>query len=113
MPEQTLIERVAHLVNTHASAKQVFAEPIERDGTTIIPVAQIHWGFGGGALGHGALERGGGGGGVRATPAGFIRIRNGEAEFHHYRDSSQLAIVLGAALAGIGIGLLMGKARGA
>ena len=106
-----LLERIAHLINTHADAKQVYGEPVERDGTTIIPVAKVQWGFGGGSMGQGLHERGGGGGGVRATPVGFIRIRNGEAEFHHYRDPADLALLAGAALAGAAIGLLIGRTK--
>ncbi len=109
--DESLLERIAHLINTHADARQVYGEPVERDGTTIIPVAKVQWGFGGGAMGQGLHERGGGGGGVRATPAGFIQIRNGEAEFRHYRDASDLVLLAGAALAGAAIGLLMGKTR--
>ena len=109
MVDENLIERIAHLIHTHASAKQVFADPVERDGTTIIPVARVQWGFGGGSLGQGPLERGGGGGGVRATPAGFIEIRDGHAEFRHYRDSREIGIVAGVALAAIALGLLLGR----
>ena len=107
--EDTLIERIAHLIQTHASAKQVFADPIERDGVTIIPVARVQWGFGAGSLGQSLMERGGGGGGVRATPAGFIEIRDGKAEFRHYRDSRDFVIVAGVALAAIAAGFILGQ----
>jgi uncharacterized spore protein YtfJ len=106
-----LLDRIGQLINAHADAKQVYGEPVERDGTTIIPVATVQWGFGAGSMGQGLHERGGGGGGVRARPAGFIKIRNGEAEFHQYRDSSDLAVLAGAALAAAAIGFLIGKAR--
>jgi uncharacterized spore protein YtfJ len=109
MPDESLVERIAHLINVHADAKQVFADPVERDGTTIIPVAKIQWGFGGGGLGHGALERGGGGGGVRAMPAGFIVIRDGEAEFRRYRDTSDFAVIGAVALAGFVMGVVIGR----
>jgi uncharacterized spore protein YtfJ len=111
MPEESLVERLAHLINAHANAKQVFADPIERDGTTIIPVAKVQWGFGGGGLGQGLHERGGGGGGVRATPAGFIQIREGQAEFRHYRDASDFAVIAGVAVAGFVLGLFLGSVR--
>jgi uncharacterized spore protein YtfJ len=108
MADETLVERIAHLINAHASAKQVYADPVERDGVTIIPVAKMQWGFGGGGLGSGVMERGGGGGGgVRATPAGFIEIRDGEAKYVPFRDAGDVAIVIGAALAGIALGLLI------
>ena len=107
--EENLVERIAHLIHTHASAKLVFGDPVERDGTTVIPVARVNWGFGGGSLGQGALERGGGGGGVNATPAGFIEIREGHAEFRHYRGSREIGVVAGVALAALALGLLLGR----
>ncbi|HEX9161538.1 MAG TPA: spore germination protein GerW family protein [Thermoanaerobaculia bacterium] len=111
MADQNLIERIAELINVHANAKQVYGDPVERDGTTIIPVANVQWGFGGGSLGQGAFERGGGGGGMRAKPAGFIEIRDGHADFRPVRDASDAAVVIGAAFAGMAIGLLIGSRR--
>ena len=111
MSEAPLIERIAHLVNAHVDAKQVFADPIERDGTTVIPVAKMQWGFGGGGIGHGAAERGGGGGGVRAQPAGFIEIRDGVAVYKPFRDAGDVVVVIGAALAGMALGFLLTRKR--
>src|SRR5438552_9944 len=54
MTDPTLIERIADSIQLHANAKQVYGEPVERDGTTIIPVARVQWGFGGGGGGRGA-----------------------------------------------------------
>lgn len=96
--------RIAEQVQVHANAKQVYGEPVERDGTTIIPVAKVQWGFGGGGIGHGPAERGGGGGGVRAFPTGFIELRDGHAEFRPIDDPTS-TIRLGAASA---IGFLAG-----
>ena len=107
--EESLVERLAHMINVHANAKQVYGDPIERDGVTIIPVAKVQWGFGGGGLGAGVLERSGAGGGVRATPAGFIEIRGGDVQFVPFRDASDVGILLGAALAGIAIGMIVAK----
>jgi len=109
MPDESLVEKIAHLINVHANAKQVFGDPVERDGTTIIPVARVQWGFGAGSMGQGPLERGGGGGGVRALPAGFIEIRDGQAEFRRYRDASDFAVIAAVSLAGFVIGVLVGK----
>ena len=111
MPDETLVERIGHLLQVHASAKSVFAEPVERDGTTVIPVAKVQWGFGGGGLGAGVLGRGGAGGGIRATPTGFIEIRDGHAEFRPIRDASDAIVIVGAAFAGAAIGLLIARSR--
>ncbi len=60
MSDQTFVERIAAVIQTSANARQIFGDPVERDGATIIPVARVQWGFGGGGLGHGVAERGGG-----------------------------------------------------
>jgi uncharacterized spore protein YtfJ len=93
-PGQDIIERLADRVGLHAGASAVFADPVERDGVTVIPVAKVRWGFGGGS-GRG-IEEGsetgeigegsGGGGGVMASPLGFIEIRDGRAEFKRTND---------------------------
>ena len=76
--------------------KAVFGEPIERDGITVIPVARVRWGFGGGAgsapiaVGSGPGVEGsmaptaangmqpgsgqGGGGAVTTDPIGWLEI---------------------------------------
>jgi uncharacterized spore protein YtfJ len=96
------IERIADRVGGTASVRAVFGEPIERGGITVIPVAKVRWGFGGGA-GTGPIPVGpgrpgdspfadalnasggtsetapttsgsGGGGGVTADPIGWLEI---------------------------------------
>lgn len=104
MPEQSQASFFASLVQQiplHANARQVYGEPIERDGTTIIPVARVQWGFGGGGLGRTPLAQGGGGGGARAYPVGYISLRGGQADFHPIADPAS-AVSL-AALGGLGL----------
>src|SRR5437588_3864287 len=103
MNDKTFVERIADIIQVNANAKQVYGEPVERDGTTIIPVARVQWGFGGGGLGRGAGERGGGGGGVRATPAGYIELRDGTSRFRPIFDPSLATLIVTGA-----IGLLAG-----
>jgi len=89
------VERMAERVGGKASVRAVFGDPIERDGITVIPVARVRWGFGGGA-GRGPIAVGpgtgdaatgsttfdeglsgsgtGGGGGVAADPVGYLEI---------------------------------------
>lgn len=51
--------------------KSVYGEPIVLDGTTIVPVAAVQFGFGGGGVGEGGEDTpGGGGGGGMAVPFG-------------------------------------------
>jgi uncharacterized spore protein YtfJ len=95
-PIDGFVERMAERVGGKASVRAVFGDPIERNGLTIIPVAKVRWGFGGGA-GRGPIAMGpgtaegmtevealgddgmsgsgtGGGGGVTADPVGYLEI---------------------------------------
>jgi uncharacterized spore protein YtfJ len=110
MTDQSFVERIASIVQTNANARQVFGEPVERGGTTVIPVARVQWGFGGGGLGHGASERGGGGGGARATAIGYIEVRDGGSEFKPIYDPGDVATLILAGLGGLLLGVLVGKA---
>ncbi len=86
----SFVERVAEKMGVHASAKAVYAEPVEHDGVTVIPVAKVKWGFGGGS-GHKQRKRGkGGGGGLQAAPLGYIEIKDGETQFKPIRDPASL-----------------------
>lgn len=92
-PIEGFVERMAERVGGKASVRAVFGEPIERDGITVIPVAKVRWGFGGGAgsgpiaVGPGIAGQGapadptaapgfgtGGGGGATAEPVGYLEI---------------------------------------
>ncbi len=104
------VERMAERVGAKASVRAVFGDPIEKGGITVIPVARVRWGFGGGA-GRGPIAVGpgttddasggatngpandlpfdpgmsgagtGGGGGVTADPIGYIEIGPDGATF--------------------------------
>ena len=95
----TFLERLAKRLGLNASAKAVFAEPVERDGVTVIPVAKVRWGFGGGSGSGRKFKKGdvsdqgqggGGGGGVHVSPLGYIEIKEGEAEYKPIRDPAAL-----------------------
>lgn len=99
---QRFVESLAERFGGVANAQAVFGEPVERDGITVIPVAKVAWGVGGGAGKGGETknesyeggEGGGGGGGVSAKPLGYIEIRDGTAEFVRLRDVSSYIPVL-------------------
>ena len=42
------LERMAEHLGARAGVKSAYGEPVERDGVTVIPVAKVAWGFGGG-----------------------------------------------------------------
>jgi uncharacterized spore protein YtfJ len=111
MAETNFVDRVAQLVQLNVNAKQVYGEPIERDGLTIIPVARVQWGFGGGGIGRGPGERGGGGGGGRAHPAGYIELKNGVAEYRPVRHPTELAALAIVGVAGVLLGLLVARSK--
>lgn len=103
------VERIAARLGLHASASAVFGDPVDRDGITVIPVAKIRWGFGGGSgrgidgdsetgdIGEGA----GAGGGVMASPLGYIEMQDGQATFHRIQDpASFVPLVIAGAFAG-------------
>ena len=86
---------MAEKLGAVARAATVFGEPVERQGVTVIPVAQARWGFGGG-VGNGKDGEGaGGGGGVQVTPVGFIEIKDGKSEFRAIRTLSTPLLILG------------------
>ena len=90
------LANLAEKLGAAAKASVVFAEPVERDGVTVIPVAKARWGFGGGA-GRRKNEDGvGGGGGAQVSPIGFIELRNGEARFRRIHTISLPVVVVGA-----------------
>jgi uncharacterized spore protein YtfJ len=77
-----LLERVADKIGMHAGARAVFGEPVERDGVTVIPVAQVIIGTGAGS-GTSADDEGGSGagGGAISRPLGYIEIGGGTARY--------------------------------
>jgi uncharacterized spore protein YtfJ len=85
-PTNGPLGRLADRLGTALSVSQVFGTPIERDGDTVVPVARVGLGFGGGVSKDPDKPGEGGGGGGRAHPVGFIEIRDGSASYHPIRD---------------------------
>ena len=86
---------LAEKLGAVARANIVFADPIERNGVTVIPVAKARWGFGGGS-GRTHKENGsGGGGGAVVSPIGFIEIRDGQAVFKRIASFSPWILAIG------------------
>src|SRR3954454_10151434 len=93
-------------------AKTVYGEPVVSGETTVVPVASIAFGFGGG-FGEGTrVEQGGKGGGggmgFRGMPAGYIEITPAGTRFVPVREKQKM---LAALAAGIIVGLAAGKLR--
>jgi hypothetical protein len=45
----SLLDRIANRLGNYARSDAVFGDPVTQDGITVIPVARVRWGFGGGA----------------------------------------------------------------
>lgn len=106
------LETVAQRLQA-TGVRTIFGEPVSVQGRTIIPVARVAYGFGGGgglsarhAGQRGDLdgEGGGGGGGVRAVPAGVVEITPEQTRFLRFDEWRPLTV---AAAFGFGLGVLL------
>lgn len=113
-PKEMLSTLIDHFATT-AKVQNVFGEPIEAHGKTIIPVARLSYrlGAGGGEGGEtppdeSKPKRGGGGGGgggiVQATPVGVLEITEAGARFVRFFDPQ---MATGLIASGIMFGLLL------
>ena len=72
------------------NVRRVYGEPIQEDGVTVIPAANV---MGGGGAGGDTEGNGGGGFGVRARPAGAWVIKNGEATWRPAMDLNRTILM--------------------
>ncbi|MGA6983516.1 MAG: spore germination protein GerW family protein [Candidatus Sulfotelmatobacter sp.] len=114
MSSLSVLQSLKESIVTQASVKAIYGEPISAQGKTIIPVAKIMFGYGGGA-GTGGVgdssargESGGGGGGVRAVPIGVVEISSGPTRFVPITNRKKLSA---AVLAGAALGMFLGWRR--
>ena len=101
------LDRLADELGKRASVKVVYGEPVTTDGVTVIPVAEVSYGFGGGAgpkAGAAETVEAIGAGGAKARPRGFIEIKNGTATYKPIRNPwLNAAAPLAALLTGIAL----------
>lgn len=109
------LSSIVDQIREHANVETIYGEPVERDGKTVIPVAKIAYGFGGGYGSEGGSElgedghdgEGGGiGAGVKATPAGVVEITDYETRFIKFSDMKKIAAIAGLFLV---FGYLLGR----
>jgi len=111
------LESIVDRIKEHANVEAVYGEPIERNGKTVIPVAKVAYGFGGGygsegkesqenGQDHNGGEGGGLGGGVKATPAGVVEITDYETRFIKFSNIKKIAAIAGLFLI---FGYLLGR----
>ena len=94
-------EEILNRVRDTVTIRQVFGEPIERDGTLVVPVARVRGGGGGGSqtpadpAGRDPAGRGpasGGGFGFDAKPLGVYVIREGRVSWQPAVDVSRIVL---------------------
>ena len=72
------------------TVKRVYGEPIEREGLTIVPAADVRGGGGGGGD---AQNNGGGGFGLTARPVGVYVVKDGTVAWEPAVDVSRLSMM--------------------
>jgi uncharacterized spore protein YtfJ len=113
LEERDLVGKIADVVSKRAGIHLVYADPIVRDDVTVVPIARIRFGFGGGAgpassgqtEGRRLQNGGGGGGGVVAAPAGFLVVRGSEVSYRPIRDPVRTALAVAAGALGVSFAL--------
>lgn len=102
--EPGLIERLIVAAGGRGGAQAVFAPPVERGGVTVIPVARVRWGAGGGrGWSPEQGEGSGGGAGVIADPVGYVEVTDQGAVFRPIERPLANPLVLLAGAVGIAI----------
>ena len=107
MEVKDILQTIGERLQTAATVKSVFGDPIVAGDRTVIPVARVRFGFGGGG-GHLAGGGGGGGGGMRADPAGVVEITAAGTTFNTFPDPRRL---IGAIAIGIAIGMILARRK--
>jgi uncharacterized spore protein YtfJ len=101
-----MLARLAERVGGQFDASHVFGAPVERAGVTVIPVATIRFGVGGGGgrdPGKGQDGEGGGAAGS-AEAAGYIELKDGRSRFVPVVHPARMLVLVGAmALAGLAL----------
>ncbi len=122
MSIQEIFNNITERIQSTASIKAVYGDPITAEGRTIIPVARVCYGFGAGGGGRAFASPsadgeepqqdlgGGGGGGVGVSPVGIIEITTEETRFISFEERQQTtrAVMLGLLVAFL---LLRGRRR--
>jgi hypothetical protein len=79
-------------VRDAVSAGRVFADPVERDGTTLVGVAHVYGGGGGEVMPDGSSA---GGVGLASIPVGAYVLRAGKVRWIPAVDGNLLLLVVG------------------
>ncbi len=126
MEPRNLLQTFKDSLLSNATVKSVYGDPVTFGDRTIVPVARVAYGFGGGfgsRLKAGQVpaaltgdvaprgvgdEAGGGGGGVAAMPLGVVEITPTRTRFIRFGEGRRLAA---AAAIGLAAGIWFGRRR--
>ena len=126
MEPRNLLQTFKDSLLSNATVKSVYGDPVTFGDRTIVPVARVAYGFGGGfgsRLKAGQMsaelagdvaprgpgeEGGGGGGGVAAMPLGVVEITPTRTRFIRFGEGRRLAA---AAAIGLAAGIWFGRRR--
>jgi hypothetical protein len=82
------LDRMAERLGAQATVGAVFGEPIDRGEVTIVPVARVRLQVGAGRGRRGGFRTGGG---ISASPVGYLEIGDGGARFRSIPDLPAIA----------------------
>jgi uncharacterized spore protein YtfJ len=115
MELDTLVNSIRETVAGSTNVSAVFGEPIAAQGKTIIPVARIGYGFGGGSgtkPGRDPLAQGesggGGGGGGKVIPVGVVEVTAEGTRYIPFVSPGRVAVMV---TIGVVLGMWMGRRR--
>ena len=90
----TSVESLFHGMNSFISANTVVGEAIHIGDTIILPLVDVSFGVGAGALSDGAKNNGGGGMGGKISPSAILVIHNGMTKLVNVKNQDSLSKVL-------------------
>ncbi|HUO37928.1 MAG TPA: sporulation protein [Mycobacterium sp.] len=96
------VDEILAVARDSMTVRRVYAEPVERDGVTVIAAASVTGGGGAGSGIEQGKEGSGGGFGLGAKPVGAYVIKDGRVTWRPAIDFNRLITVIGVVmLAGI------------
>lgn len=97
-----ILDQISTRLAASGNVKTIFGEPVTVGNRTVIPVASVRFGFGGGGgelggrEGEGGREGGGGGGGLVARPCGALEITPERTRFIPFPNYAMIALAVAA-----------------
>ena len=118
---QQFFDTITERIQSTATVRTVYGDPVSFDGRPVIPVARVRYGFGAGGgsqdgdaaeEGPGGLrgQGGGGGGGVEVSPVGYIEVTAEGSRYVSFEDRQRVIRGL-MMLAGLAVFLLWRRRR--